>query len=101
MEMPAELRRQPPRPTLDWVARSIGPAARVVGVRRLRNAWAAAVHAIDVDDGAHDAPRRHELVLRRWVRTDLPPEPGVVQNEAAALALLAEVAALTTPALVA
>ncbi len=97
MEMPVELRRQPPRSTLDWVAAAVGSRARVIGVRRLRNAWAAAVHAIDVDDDGE----RHGLVLRRWVRADQPPDPGVVDNEAAALSLLASEPELATPALVA
>jgi aminoglycoside phosphotransferase (APT) family kinase protein len=85
MEIPPELRRSPPRPTLEWVAAQIGPGAQVTAVRRLRNAWAAAMHAVDVDD---EQGRRHELVLRRWARHDLPPDPGVVANEAAALRLL-------------
>jgi aminoglycoside phosphotransferase (APT) family kinase protein len=98
MEMPVELRRRPPRPTLEWVAGRFGPDARVVGVRRLRNAWAAAVHAVDIE--APDG-ERHEVVLRRWVRADQPPDPGVVENEAAALSVVASAAALTTPVLVA
>ncbi len=96
MEMPPELRRQPPAAAITWVAACVGPGARVVGVRRLHNAWAAAVHAIDVDREGH----RHELVIRRWVRADLPPDPGVVENEAAALSLLAEVPGLRVPTLV-
>jgi hypothetical protein len=98
MEMPVELRRLPPRPTLDWVAGRFGSEARVVGVRRLRNAWAAAVHAVDIEAGNGE---RHEVVLRRWVRADQPPDPGVVENEAAALTLVASAPAVTTPALVA
>jgi hypothetical protein len=102
MDIPAELRRIPPRSTLEWVAEPFGPGARVTAVRRLRNAWAAAVHAVDVDD---DDGNRHELVLRRWVRTDIPPDPGVVENEAATLTLLASTSvlapALDTPFLVA
>ena len=76
MEIPAELREDPPGPALEWVASQVGAGARVTAVRRLRNAWAAAVHAIDVDtaDGV-----RHELVLRRWARTDIPPDAGVVE----------------------
>jgi hypothetical protein len=103
MEMPIELRRVPPRSTLDWVARQFGSGAQVAGVRRLRNAWAAAVHAVDIHiDGDVDGDGRRELVLRRWVRTDLPPDPGVVENEAAALSLLTSArASITTPALVA
>jgi hypothetical protein len=48
MEIPAELRRTPLGATLEWVAGLIGPDARVTGVRRLRNAWSAAMHAVDV-----------------------------------------------------
>ena len=98
MEIPAELRRMPPSTTLSWVAGHFGPGARVTRVSRLRNAWAAAVHAVDVADGSGE---RHELVVRRWSRTDIPPDRGVVENEAAALTLLASAAGVTTPALVA
>jgi aminoglycoside phosphotransferase (APT) family kinase protein len=86
MQIPTEMRRRPPRAALAWAAAQIAPNARVCRTRRLRNAWASAVHAVDVDDGAHV----HQLVLRRWVRTDLPPDNGVVENESAALALLAD-----------
>jgi hypothetical protein len=96
MDIPAELRRIPPRSALEWVAEPFGPGARVTAVRRLPNAWAAAVHAVDVDDTEGN---RHELVLRRWVRTDIPPDPGVVENEAAALTLLASLSALDPSAL--
>jgi hypothetical protein len=51
MEIPVELRRMPPPATLEWVAGRFGRSARVVGVRRLHNAWAAAVHAVDVANG--------------------------------------------------
>ena len=98
MEIPAELRRIPPGATLEWVAGLIGPGARVTGVRRLRNAWSAAMHAVDVDD-VHG--NRHELVLRRWARADVGPDPGVVENEAAALTLLASAKDLLVPTLVA
>jgi len=98
MGIPAELRRIPPGPTLAWVAGHFGPGARVTAVRRLPNAWAAAVHAVDVDDGRG---ARHDLVIRRWARRDLAPDPGVVENEAAALTLLASAPEVRTPALVA
>ncbi len=91
MQIPVELRRRPPGPALTWAAAQIGPGARVTRVRRLRNSWAAAMHAIDVEDGA----RTHRLVLRRWARTDLA-DIGVVDNEVAALEVLASAA---TPAL--
>src|SRR5262249_19864878 len=45
----------------------------------------AAMHAVDVEDGGTAWP----LVLRRWARTDVPPDVGVVENEAATLGLLA------------
>jgi aminoglycoside phosphotransferase (APT) family kinase protein len=98
MGFPSELRRIPPGPTLAWVAGHFGPDARVTAVQRLANASAAAMHAVDVED-AHG--RRHDLVLRRWARTDVLPDPGVVENEAAALRLLGPVPEVTTPALVA
>src|SRR4051812_6766819 len=98
MQIPVEMRRRPPAATLSWAAAQVGPAARVTRVRRLRNSWAAAMHAIDVEDG----DRTHRLVLRRWARTDLAPDIGVVENEAAALGLLASAAraALPVPRLV-
>jgi aminoglycoside phosphotransferase (APT) family kinase protein len=98
MEIPNELRRIPPKTALDWVAQQFGAGAGITGVRRLHSAWAAAMHAVDVED---DHGWRHELVLRRWARTDLPPDPGVVENEATTLTLVAEVANLPTPRLVA
>jgi aminoglycoside phosphotransferase (APT) family kinase protein len=98
MEIPAELLRNPPEATLDWVASLIGPGARVTGVRRLPNAWSAAMHAVDVEDGHRN---RHELVLRRWARIDTRPDPGVVQNEAAALTVLTSAPDLLVPTLVA
>lgn len=93
MQIPVELRRRPPAPTLAWAAATIGPAARVTRVQRLRNSWAAAMHAIDVVDG----PGTHRLVLRRWARTDLPPDIGVVENEVAALGLVARASGTGLP----
>jgi aminoglycoside phosphotransferase (APT) family kinase protein len=95
MQIPVELRRRPPEPTLAWAAGHFGPGARVTRVRRLRNAWASAMHAINVDDGQ----TTHRLVLRRWARTDLPPDIGVVENEAAALRV-ADAADVATPQLI-
>ena len=79
--VPAAMRIPPPPAALRWVERAVGPGARVVRVRRLRNAWAAAMHAVDVEHGGV----AHALVLRRWARTDIDPDEGVVDNEAAAL----------------
>jgi aminoglycoside phosphotransferase (APT) family kinase protein len=98
MEIPPELLHVPPEETLGWVASLIGPGAWVTRVRRLRNAWSAAMHAVDVDD-VHG--NRHELVLRRWARVDVGPDPGVVENEAAALTLLTSAPDLAVPTLVA
>jgi aminoglycoside phosphotransferase (APT) family kinase protein len=84
MTIPAEMRRKPPPSTLAWVERAVGRGSRVVRVRRLRNAWAAAMHAVDVER----AGTRHRLVLRRWARADIPPEIGAVENEAAVLGVL-------------
>jgi len=98
VDIPVEFRRRPPPPTLEWVAMQIAPGARVTRVRRLRNAWAAAMHAVDVDDGRGET---HRLVLRRWARRDVPPDPGVVGNEAAALTALASAPGLRVPRLLA
>lgn len=96
MNVPPEIRRGPPASTLAWVAGVVGPRARVTRVRRLRSAWAAAMHAVDVRDG----DRTERLVLRRWTRTDFPPDEGVVENEVAILRAL-EPSALPVPRLVA
>ena len=83
--VPAALKNPPPPAARRWVEQVVGPDAKVVRVRRLRNAWAAAMHAVDVEARGG----RHHLVLRRWTRTDLPPDDGVVENEAAALTAVA------------
>ncbi len=98
MEIPDALRLPPPDPTLEWVASAIGTGATVTAVRRLANAWAAAVHAIDVRDRDGN---QHELVLRRWARTDLPTHPGAVKHEAAVLSMLATLPDARAPRLVA
>jgi aminoglycoside phosphotransferase (APT) family kinase protein len=96
MTVPAELRRGPPAATLQWVAEQIGPRAKVVRVRRRKHAWASAVHELTVLDRGE----RYHLILRRWIRTDLPPDPGVVENETAILSALAATS-LPVPRLVA
>jgi aminoglycoside phosphotransferase (APT) family kinase protein len=96
VQIPAEMRRRPPERTLAWVAGLVGAGARVTRVRRLRNAWAAVMHAVDVEDrtGA-----RHPLVLRRWARVDLTPDIGIVENEVATLGVIGDTA-LPVPRLV-
>jgi len=98
MDIPAELLHSPPRSTLQWVERQFGLGARVTTVRRLPNAWAAAVHGVDVEDGRGCL---HETVLRRWTRTDLPADDRVVENEAATLAMLASIEEVHAPTLIA
>ncbi len=100
MEIPLELRRLPPTTTLEWIAGRFGRRSKVTAVRRMHNAWAAAVHAVDVEDAAGD---RHELVVRRWARTDTTPAAGAVavENEAATLTLLASASSPRAPTLVA
>ena len=60
---------------------TFGPGARVTAVRRLPNAWAAAVHAVDVDDARRQPPRagaatvgahRHPARSRASSRTRRP-----------------------------
>jgi aminoglycoside phosphotransferase (APT) family kinase protein len=55
------------------------------------------MHAIDIAEG----DSTHRLVLRRWARTDFGPDPGVVENERAALVLLTGTASLAAPRFVA
>jgi aminoglycoside phosphotransferase (APT) family kinase protein len=55
------------------------------------------MHSLDVDDGTGTVDR---LVLRRYARTDMPPDIGVVENEAAALGVI-ESTAIPAPRLVA
>lgn len=95
-DVPVELRRLPPAGAVAWVERMAGAGARVVGVRRLPNAWAAAVHAVTVER----AGRRHDFVLRRWARRDIPPDEGIVEHEAEVLTML-ESTSLAVPRLVA
>lgn len=60
-------RARPPRETLSWVARSVGPGSQVVAVRLLALGGWHANHVVTVVD------RRgctHRLVLRRWARQD-------------------------------
>lgn len=94
--VPAELRNSPPPEARRWVEQAVGPGSRVVRVRRLRNAYSSAMHAVDVDG----AGTRRRLVLRRWARTDLAPDEGVVENEARALTVAAG-SAVAVPHLVA
>jgi aminoglycoside phosphotransferase (APT) family kinase protein len=92
------LRARPPIEALRWCASSIAPDARVVAVSPLAGGTSSAVHAVDVADRRGHA---HELVLRRFVRSDwLAEEPGAPRREAAALEAVAR-AGLPAPRLVA
>jgi aminoglycoside phosphotransferase (APT) family kinase protein len=81
MEIPKEIVRSPPPATLSWVARQFGPRAAVVRVRRLRNAWAAAMHAIDVVDGDVETECA-ALTLLAWFEG--VPVPRLLAADAAA-----------------
>ena len=70
---------RPPRETLAWVERTIGPRARVVAARRLTGGLTAEVHRLTVERGG----RRTSYVLKR--ATELA---GAVAKEAAILAAL-------------
>ena len=78
--VPAELRNPPPPEARRWVEQAVGPRSRVVRVRRLRNAYSSAMHAVDVDvDGPEPAAGSCSgagLVptfrpMRVWLRTKL------------------------------
>jgi aminoglycoside phosphotransferase (APT) family kinase protein len=87
-----------PKRALRWVTEAAGSGARVRAARALAGGTSSAVHAITIEAAGG---RRHELVLRRFVRLDwLAEEPDVARREATALRLLAA-GALPTPRLVA
>jgi aminoglycoside phosphotransferase (APT) family kinase protein len=56
-------RRKPSEATLAWVAREVGPSARVVTWRRLTGGIASSVHQLCVVDAESGT---HRLVLKRW-----------------------------------
>ena len=87
-------RRFPDARTLDWVARAVGPGARIVGGRRMIGGITSSIHRLavetrggtrtqvvlrrwtpDAQEGAADAPRiveREQHVLRGLEATDIP-----------------------------
>ena len=80
-----------------WTTAAVGPASRVVAVRRLHG-FSSAVHALLVLD-RRQVP--HELVLRRYVRREwLRREPDLAQREAQVLSLL-EATVVPAPRLIA
>ena len=92
------LRGRPPEEALAWVARAVGPGARVVAVEPLAGGASSAVHGVVLEDAGG---RRRDLVLRRFVRADwLAEEPDLAVREARALELVAGWG-LPVPALVA
>jgi aminoglycoside phosphotransferase (APT) family kinase protein len=92
------LRGPVPTQALAWAASAVGSGARVRASPAVAGGTSSAVHALSIDD-AHG--RRHELVLRRFVRLDwLAEEPDLAEREAIALRLL-EGGGLPTPRLVA
>lgn len=61
-----DLRQQhrfPDAQTLDWVARALGPGARVVGGRRLSGGITSSIHRLAVETSRGT---RTQVVLRRW-----------------------------------
>src|SRR5215208_5455085 len=81
-------RRRPPTRTLDWIGRTFGPGARVIGVRPLGLGGWLTTHAVTVVDGGGG---RHSVVLRRWARPGWASEDPAFDaaGEARILAALA------------
>jgi aminoglycoside phosphotransferase (APT) family kinase protein len=79
-------RTRPPAETWAWVERTIGPAARVVGWRRLTGGITSSVHRLTVERNG----RRQAYVLRRWVpdREHEAYAIGAVASETAVLTAL-------------
>jgi aminoglycoside phosphotransferase (APT) family kinase protein len=92
------LRGPVPERALAWAARAVGDGARVVASRPLAGGTSSAVHALSVSSAGGGV---HELVLRRFVRSDwLAEEPDVARREATALEVIAG-CLVPTPRLVA
>lgn len=75
--------RRPSEEALAWVAASLGPGSRVVGLRRRTGGFNSAVHRLTVERGG----RRTFVVLRQY-----PNEPGLraaMEQEIANLELVA------------
>jgi hypothetical protein len=70
-----------PDQTRDWVATAVGRGARVVSCKRMFGGSSTAIHAVDVVDRRG---RRHELVLRRFIRPNWK-YPGLPRREALVL----------------
>ncbi|MGZ6267610.1 MAG: phosphotransferase family protein [Candidatus Limnocylindrales bacterium] len=60
------LRRAPPARAIEWARRAGGGSGRVLSVERLRGGVSHANHLIRIDAGG----AVHEVVLRRWVRSE-------------------------------
>ena len=97
--VPPHVRLAPPPEALAWVRDSIGPAARIVGVRPLlRSRWHAN-HVVRVV-GADGSLR--ELVLRRWARPGWDiVDPDFDAAREAAVLRVAERIDVPTPTLIA
>jgi aminoglycoside phosphotransferase (APT) family kinase protein len=62
----ASLRRTPPREAVEWALRAVGSEGRVLSIKALDGGTSHANHLLRIDAGG----AVHEVVLRRWVRTD-------------------------------
>ncbi len=92
------LRRDPPAPTLNWVAESVGRGAQVISVRRLAEGHSHANHVVTVRAASG---KDQELVLRRWARPrwELDDPDETPEREAAVLELVGPVP-VPTPRLI-
>jgi aminoglycoside phosphotransferase (APT) family kinase protein len=69
-----------------WVLGELGPGSRIVSAHARAGGTSSAVHGLTVED---ERGARHQLVLRRYVRSDwLEREPDLAEHEARVLTLL-------------
>lgn len=91
------LRSRPPDPALRWAERET--RSRVVSVRALRGGTSSAVHRLTLETSS--AGQRLQVVLRRYVRSELnDEEPDLAAREARTLRLVESIP-LPTPRLIA
>jgi len=92
------LRRAPPAEAVEWARRAGGESGRVLSVEPLRGGMSHANHLIRLDSGG----AVHEVVLRRWVRTEwLETDPECSPSQEAATYDLLASSAVPVPRLIA
>ena len=88
----------PSAASLAWVARAVGPGARLRANRPLGGGIAQATDALTVEDRMG---RRHRLVLQRWLRPETDGDPGFTPGKEAAVLEIMRTTTVPVPLVVA